>query len=235
MADPMSPDTTVMFPDTTVLINFAIINRMDLLARLTNGHGRWCATVSREWEDWTPRLRLVAIPWEIFGDPLRPDPAELEYARTLRTRLARPGKNPYRHLGEAETIAIVTRRGLRCFFVTDDRSAQQLARRHGVPTVDTWQLLRLGHAKGWVDADTLWGYVQTLRDHRRGGLREVTDRPSFDKWLAADPYSSWQQEESAGRNRGRHPGDAHRAAAHGKRKKSRPTAHQDRNLRNGRE
>jgi hypothetical protein len=31
--------TSLMFPDNTVLINFAIINRMDLLARLANGNG----------------------------------------------------------------------------------------------------------------------------------------------------------------------------------------------------
>src|SRR5258708_39873638 len=33
-----------MFPDNTVLSNFAIINRIDLLSRLANGNGRWCAT-----------------------------------------------------------------------------------------------------------------------------------------------------------------------------------------------
>jgi len=30
-----------MFPDNTVLTNFALINRMDLLRRLANGKGRW--------------------------------------------------------------------------------------------------------------------------------------------------------------------------------------------------
>jgi hypothetical protein len=30
--------TVLMFPDNTVLINFALINRMDLLARLANGN-----------------------------------------------------------------------------------------------------------------------------------------------------------------------------------------------------
>jgi hypothetical protein len=29
-----------MFPDNTVLINFAIINRMDLLEKLANGNGQ---------------------------------------------------------------------------------------------------------------------------------------------------------------------------------------------------
>jgi hypothetical protein len=39
---------TLLFPDNTVLVNFAIISRMDLLARLANGNGQWCATVASE-------------------------------------------------------------------------------------------------------------------------------------------------------------------------------------------
>jgi predicted nucleic acid-binding protein len=40
-------------------------------------------------------------------------------------------------LGEAETIAIVVRRELRCFFATDDSEARRLAAGKGVPVVDT--------------------------------------------------------------------------------------------------
>jgi hypothetical protein len=40
--------TALFFPDNTVLINFAMINRMDLLERLANGNGAWCATVAAE-------------------------------------------------------------------------------------------------------------------------------------------------------------------------------------------
>ncbi|HET9896728.1 MAG TPA: hypothetical protein VFQ44_17495 [Streptosporangiaceae bacterium] len=40
--------TDVLFPDNTVLISFALINWMDLLRRLANGKGRWCACVASE-------------------------------------------------------------------------------------------------------------------------------------------------------------------------------------------
>lgn len=38
----------LFLPDNTVLINFAIIGRMDLLAELLNGQGSWCLSISRE-------------------------------------------------------------------------------------------------------------------------------------------------------------------------------------------
>jgi hypothetical protein len=65
--------TAFVFPDTTVLINFALINRMDLLSRLLRDRGRWCLTVSQECEGASQvegRLELLlakdllGVPWE---------------------------------------------------------------------------------------------------------------------------------------------------------------------------
>jgi predicted nucleic acid-binding protein len=176
-----------MFPDNTVLINFAIINRMDLLSRLANGNGRWCATVATECGESARRLELAALAGarEIFGDPLFPTDAEHQDVRVLRDELAGPGDPPDKHLGEAETLAIIVRRNLRCFFVTDDREATRLAAKSGVQAADTWLLLRILHRQGWLDADTLWGYVQTLGGQGRGRPGGVSDRLYFDKWLSA--------------------------------------------------
>jgi len=175
-----------MFPDNTALINFAIINRMDLLARLANGNGRWCATVATECAESAKRPELAALAGaaEIFGEPLFPTNAEYQDVRVLRDELAGPGDQPSKHLGEAETLAIVVRRQYACFFVTDDRDATRLAAKHRVKAVNTWLLLSVAHRQGWLDADTLWGYVQTLGRHRRGAPLGVRDRLSFDKWLS---------------------------------------------------
>lgn len=118
----------LIFPDNTVLINFAFINRMDLLSRLANGNGRWCATVAAECAESARNSQLAALDdaAEIFGEPLFPDQAELQDVRVLRDQLAGPGDPLSKHLGEAETIAIVVRRQLNCFFVTDDREARRL-------------------------------------------------------------------------------------------------------------
>ncbi|ONH33763.1 hypothetical protein [Protofrankia coriariae] len=71
------------------------------------------------------------------------------------------------------------------FFVTDDNDAARLAARNNIHVVRTWHLLKIAAKADWIDADTLWGYLQTLRARRRGGPSGVTDRPSFDKWLAS--------------------------------------------------
>jgi predicted nucleic acid-binding protein len=158
-----------MFPDNTVLINFAIISRMDLLARLANGNGQWCATVAIECAESAKRPDLAALggAGEIFGQPLFPDQAELQDIHVLRDQLASPGDRPTQHLGEAETIAIIARRHLSCFFVSDDRGAARLAAQNGIAVVGTWHLLKVAHRKGWIDADTFWGYVLTLEGHSR--------------------------------------------------------------------
>jgi predicted nucleic acid-binding protein len=139
-----------MFPDNTVLINFAIINRMDLLERLANGNGRWCATVATECAESAKRPELAALDGagELFGEPLFPDEAEHQDVRVLRDQLAGPGDLPTQHLGEAETLAIIVRRKLSCFFATDDRGAARLATKNGIGVADTWHLLKvaLGYA-----------------------------------------------------------------------------------------
>lgn len=161
---------------------------MDLLERLANGNGAWCATVSQECAASArrPGLDTLAYADTIFGEPLFPDPAEHLDIQILRQELASPGDGPWKHLGEAETLAIMLRRQVAGFFVTDDRDAQRLATKHSVAVVSTWHLLLMARRQGWVDDDTLWGYVQTLRTNKRGTPPKVYDRESFNKWLGND-------------------------------------------------
>jgi predicted nucleic acid-binding protein len=176
---------TLLFPDNTVLINFALINRMDLLERLANGHGKWCASVASECHASAgqPGLGALTAADAILGPPLYPDNAELIDAKLLRAELSSPGDHPHQHLGEAETLAIMIRRQVTGFFATDDRDAARLAVKHNVTVATTWLLLRMTSKQGWVDDDTLWGYIQTLGTHHRGGPTGVTDRASFNTWL----------------------------------------------------
>jgi predicted nucleic acid-binding protein len=178
--------TQLLFPDNTVLVNFALINRMDLLEKLVNGKGRWCATVAFECarSAQEPGLDAMNLADEIFGSPWYPQSgAERQDIEIMRLELASPGDTPYQHLGEAETLAIMTRRSVTGFFVTDDVDASRLARQHQVQVISTWDLMRMAGRCNFVDPDTLWGYVQTLRSKKRGAPRGVRDRASFDKWL----------------------------------------------------
>jgi hypothetical protein len=144
---------------------------MDLLEAVLNGKGAWCATVAKECQRSSeePDLADMATAPEIFGTPLSPDNAEHIDIRILRDQMAQPGDAPTRHLGEAETIVIVGRRGLAAYFVSDDGDAARLAfAEYGIRTITTWDLLRAAFRATKVDGDTLWGYTITLRTAKRG-------------------------------------------------------------------
>jgi predicted nucleic acid-binding protein len=175
------------FPDNTVLVNFAHINRMDLLKRLLNGKGKWCATVSQECarSSREPGLDAMQQAPDIFGPPEYPLDVELQDTLLLRQQITRPDDHPKKSLGEAETLAIMSRRFMTAWFITDDKEARRLAEEHHVISVTTWDLLKLAVKLNYVDADTLWGYLQTLRALRRGAPDGVLDRPSFDRWIAS--------------------------------------------------
>jgi hypothetical protein len=82
---------SLMFPDNTVLINFAIINRMGLLEKLANGNAQWCATVAGECAESAgyPGLAALSAAEEIFGEPLYPTPAEHQDVQVLRNQFLR--------------------------------------------------------------------------------------------------------------------------------------------------
>ncbi|MEZ3157847.1 hypothetical protein AB1K56_13050 [Microbacterium sp. BWR-S6Y] len=179
--------THLLFPDNTVLVRFARIQRMDLLAALVRDNGRWCGTVAGECvrSSQEPGLESMTQAHNIFGEPLRLQTGqEIVDTTTIRTSLAAPGDPATRHLGEAETISIITNRGLSAFFVTDDRSAAQRAQEHGIRTYTTWDLLRLAARIGLLTADDAYDYVRELGGHREN-LAHVQTRAVWLTWCAA--------------------------------------------------
>ncbi|HEU5416854.1 MAG TPA: hypothetical protein VFV41_04120 [Streptosporangiaceae bacterium] len=182
----------LLFPDNTVLVNFAYLHRMDLLERLARNPA-WCGTVAAECarSSGQPDLEDMSEAARIFGEPLRPEsPVEHLMVRAYKTRLSRPGDGPYKNLGEAETLAIIECRSLRAIFVTDDNGPGLLLARQGgrtspITVVTTWELLRVAAKAGYADRDTLWSYVHILRGkarHQPPG-DAARDRNAFDRWL----------------------------------------------------
>jgi predicted nucleic acid-binding protein len=164
---------SLFFPDNTVLINFAIVSRVDLLEKLANGNGRWCLSVSEECAKSARVDGLAALNGvrDFLGEPLEPTPAELLTTRVLRDGMAAPGDRPTKHLGEAETIAIVTSRGLQstAVFISDDTGALIHAEAHGLRIADTWDLLDLAERVGMISGEEHARYVAALQsaDRRR--------------------------------------------------------------------
>jgi predicted nucleic acid-binding protein len=174
----------LFLPDNTVLINFAIIQRIDLLAELINQRGTWCISVARECKNSATYYPNMADAPAIFGTPLFPDRAERIDTENLRTSMAGPGDPATRHLGEAETVAIMNRRQIDGFFLTDDQDAKALAAHHGIPDVSTWDLLRLAYRTNKATAPVLAGYLKTLKAAQRGNPPGVTNQHTFHAWLA---------------------------------------------------
>lgn len=173
----------VFLPDNTVLINFAIIRRMDLLAELLKGQGSWCISIARECQQSQAYYPDLDQAGAVFGTPLTPDRMEYEDTRILRDAMVSPGDHSTKHLGEAETIAIMTRRHIDGFFLTDDYEARNLAIRNHIPVVTTWDLLRLAHKTSKVTKAVLVGYLRTLKSQQRGSPPGVTDPDHLDGWL----------------------------------------------------
>ncbi len=100
--------SSLLFPDNTVLCNYASIERIDLLKSVVTDRGRWTQAVYAEARNsaaWWPCLSEV-MDGSVLGEPIETDDAD----QVNRIRLARLGGSPLKpmeHLGEAETCYLI--------------------------------------------------------------------------------------------------------------------------------
>jgi hypothetical protein len=179
----------LLFPDTTVLINFVLMARVDLFAELVGSNGAWTYTIAEEAnrKSRQPGLDGLNRMRSILGNPLLPSPAERIETIRLRARIAQPKDHPHQHQGEAETIAIMKLRSVVGAFVTDDLSAADLARSPsiGLKVYTTGDLIRLAVRTRRIDLDTAWDMIELLRVHNRArGMPRVRDHLS--QWVFAN-------------------------------------------------
>lgn len=132
---PLSPTRLL---DTTVLSNFAFVQRPDLLLRAL-GDAATTPTVLAELHEGERLGRVPNCDWH-WLQVLRPTADELRLALQLASQL-----DP----GEAECIVVAESR--RCIFLSDDRIARRLAQQLGVPISGTLGILltlvRNGHLR----------------------------------------------------------------------------------------
>lgn len=166
------------FADNTVLVGFATIGRMDLLENLFRGKGRWCPTVRDECFESAkrPELDSIADADDFLGEPIWPTKAELLQTQVFRNQLASPQeRDPNKHLGEAETLAVMVERFGFEILVTDDIDAARLAAKHGVRVVTTLTLLKLLVRVNLAPPADVLDYLRTLRPRGAPSIRGVTD------------------------------------------------------------
>lgn len=182
----MTADYPVFFfADSTILVHFARIGRVDLLERLLNGRGRWCGTVAEECSRLSVKKGLPELGryGDILGDPIFAEGSEYVDMQVLRSSLAAPTDHRREHLGEADTIAIMCRRFNASTLITDDHRAYDLARVEGLRAVTTWDFFRLAVRVGYLEVGEAWGYVVALEGDRRSHRYPyLSDWNRFEIW-----------------------------------------------------
>lgn len=164
-----------VFPDNTVMCNFACIGRVDLLAAHLRGRGRWVEAVAAEAEASAGHLpdlrRLVNAGW--LGEPI--EIIEEPHVRAVeRLRIDVFGgtrARPLQHLGEAQSCFLLTNDPTwsDAAWVTDDRDAYQYAKARGIITRRTVDLFREMVAWSDLTADAAFSLLEEIDGIR--GLR----------------------------------------------------------------
>ena len=176
--------TRFFFPDNTVLINFGHINRVPLLGRLSPNF-TWCEVIAQECAASArqPGLASLNLAGQVLGQPWLPTTRERELTFELRSEMMKPGDGPTKHLGEAETIAIITTRKTFAIFVTDDHGAARAARANNIKVITTWDLLAAAHRRGHLSLQDAYTDAQTLDSLGRGWPPCAHDLAGFTAWI----------------------------------------------------
>jgi hypothetical protein len=147
--------STWWFPDNTVLCNFAIIERLDLLEKTLAGHGRWCEAVAYEAAQSSRIPGLLSLATVAQGGWLD-EPIEIDQADAHRVEAVRIGifggssARPLQHLGEAQTLFLLDNdeRFALAYWLTGDRSAYDYAVRRGMLARTTVDIMAEAVASG---------------------------------------------------------------------------------------
>ncbi|MDH2425769.1 hypothetical protein [Sphaerisporangium sp. TRM90804] len=147
------------FPDNTVLINFACVSRLDLLEQILRGRGRWTEAIAEEAKRSAriyPDLDSIARDaW--LGDPIEVwEPNDiLTIERIRRAAFGGTVDKPMKHLGEAQTCHVIRTNPVyaQSFWITDDHDAAEYAKRQGITTRDTMDLMSEGVQDGCCTRD----------------------------------------------------------------------------------
>lgn len=135
------------FPDTTVVCNFAAVDRLDLFVDYLNGRGRIVEAVAYEISRSATILRaLAALDVDsVFGAPIELDNDPARHAIEVSRTAVFGGmpSRPLEHLGESQTLYVLGARPefSDSIWITDDKQANRLGQRRGFITRDTVHML----------------------------------------------------------------------------------------------
>lgn len=180
------PSPLLLFPDNTVIVNFALAGEMELFETLLRGQGTWCASVAAECDHKASEMGLPAMmtAHRILGEPMWPETqAEHLMVRTNREYFAAPGDGPMKHLGESETLAIIGSRSLRAVFITDDGRVPARASELDIRCLTTWDLLHHAYQQGMATLKQVLDMRRCLLNAGRGCPSRHRNDDAFMRFL----------------------------------------------------
>jgi hypothetical protein len=165
--------TESLFPDNTVLCNFAAVDRLDLLKSALNGRGKWTEAVAYEASRsmrMLPALRgLAESGW--LEEPIEiADDSDVRAVERIRRAVfgGNEGK-PLQHLGEAQTCHVILNWGgfSGSWWISDDREALRYARFQGITTRETIDLMSVAVVNGDIAARDGFDLMVKMTDSGR--------------------------------------------------------------------
>ncbi|WP_149182711.1 hypothetical protein [Streptomyces sp. TRM49041] len=161
--------TDFLFPDNTVLCNFAAVERLDLLRAVLDGRGRWTEAVAREArksaQQLPPLHDLRQQGW--LGKAIRvAGPDDVQNVQHLRTAVfGGQADRQQQHLGEAVTCHIIQNwpQFSGAWWISDDKSALEYATGQGIMTAETLDMMQLAVKAGFVTAEDGFALMQKMR------------------------------------------------------------------------
>lgn len=166
--------TQFLFPDNTVLCNFAVVNRLDLLNSVLDGRGRWTGAVAYEASRSATVLpdlhRVASEGW--LGETIEvTDEADIQQINRIRRAVfGGTDDNPLQHLGEAETCHVIEHwpEFAGSWWISDDREALRFARFRGITTWETIDLVAMAVLNGGLAVREGFELLQTMSQKGRG-------------------------------------------------------------------
>lgn len=165
--------STFLFPDNTVLCNFATVDRLDLLESVLNGRGRWTEAVAYEAQRSAQVLPALGglVPAGWLGEPVEiSDESDVRRIDAIRRAVfGGTDDQPLKHLGEAQTCFVIRQwvafHG--SWWVSDDREALRYARFQGITTRETIDLVSIAVVNGDIAAGEAFNLMRKMVNRGR--------------------------------------------------------------------
>jgi hypothetical protein len=165
--------TEHLFPDNTVLCNFAAVGRLDLLRSVLGGRGRWTEALAAEA---SKSARVLSALHGLLDQGWLGEPIEItnesdirKIERIRRAVFGGTDNKPLRHLGEAQTCYVIKNwtEFAGSWWISDDRDALRYAKFQRITTRETIDIVSTAVVNGDINARDAFDLMNRMADSDR--------------------------------------------------------------------